>query len=407
MLHLSILWSVTNALLRSLFGCPIIIMSPKISGHMNTQSDNNSGKALSSFGQSDSAFPTSEFVAAHAPSQIAEAHETSSTGQDLNDGLGVLVLDDELDDALEPHDLAAQRVVLPEGATKADVMMMLGKSIPNNEFGMPSFFYRSDMLPHNLGLLTQGELDACMVELDYSEGYPTFSGGHIFWQQLKHEPMTDFLLFQRYLEQAEELGLRQLQMLSMDQCVSLERVSALFAEFFWGARAKAFDYFQVAAESKRRILKARRVENEHFKLASGLLEAIKEKFTDPTWIAQLSSKEAIDVIQDLVKIQRLSLGLSLNGSANAVVQSSDGRSASSGAELLRDLTKGNVEGDGTGLSDELKTLLRDPNFTIEAQALLFRVRGSNGMDMGDGSVNSGQIAHMRQVTPTSTPPAVE
>src|SRR5262245_4366843 len=107
------------------------------------------------------------------------------------------------------------RIVLPEGATKAIAIRYLSQSIPLNEYQLPTFYYRSDFLPHNLELLTQEDADNCVVSLDYSDGYPTFGRSQIFWNQLPHEPFQDYLLFQKFIDQAEEVGLRQLQLLSM------------------------------------------------------------------------------------------------------------------------------------------------------------------------------------------------
>lgn len=307
---------------------------------------------------------------------VDQSSSPGSSPKDLDDGLSSLgfASQEEVDDQQRALDMVRhpQRIILPEGASKADAIHLLSKEIPQNSYGLPTYFYRSDWLPYPLTQLTNADADAAAVQLDYSEGYPTYMNGRIFWQQMPHEPFGDFQVFQRYLDQAEDLGVRQLQLLSMDQLVSLERISEMAREYLWQARARAYDLFQVAAEKKKRELRARKVENADYTQSTNLLNALLQKFDDPEWINQLSHKEAIDAMMDLIKIRRISLGLSSNGNAGPA---SDNPNAGAGVELImREITKKIGAGeDQGGLTPELLDNLGDSDFTMKAQELIFRM----------------------------------
>ncbi len=270
----------------------------------------------------------------HDPSQ-------ASSEDNLDDGLGGELTQDEIDDLAHretfSNNFGSQLLPVPAGASKAVVVSWLNKQVPTNEFGLPTFFYRSDYLPGHESL-TQNDADAAVVVLNYDEGYPTFDNGKIFWNQLPHETFGDYLTFQRYLDQAEELGLRQLQILSMDQNISLERITEMHAEYMWSLRARAFDLFQVAADRKRRELRVRSTEDKHFKIASGLIDRLKDVFEKEDFFANLDAKGAIEILRMLANLQRISMGLSQNG--NMGNQPIDPMAGASGNDLMRQITKG-------------------------------------------------------------------
>lgn len=285
-------------------------------------------------------------------------------------------------------------IILPAGATRSDVVRLLAKSSPQNEYKLPMMFYRSDLLPDtSLGYVNQSDTDASVVHLDYSEGYPTYHDGKIFWFQLPHEPLDSYLLFQRFIEQAETEGLRQLQLLSQQESISLGRMSQLFYEYYWPDRARSYDLFQVAADRKRRASRARRTEDAHFNLADELLTRVKQKLAQPEFLDSLDAKDAIDVLMQLAKLQRMSLGLSANGNqGNAPI---DPLAASTGSDLMKEITRNVNRDESAGLGSALQELMSDPNFALEAQSLVLRVRRQESMSLPEQSaarlVESGYV----------------
>lgn len=279
------------------------------------------------------------------------------------------------------HDWSQQRVLLPVGATKDVAVQVLTKTLPRNEYGLPTGFIRSDLLPYDLGLLCQGDVDAAVVKLDYAEGYPTTPKGALFWSCLDHEPPQAYGLFQKFLDQPNDIGIRQLEVLAQMQNYDLGKIMEYYREFHWSVRAKSFDLFQVAADKKRREFRIRNTENKHFLSAERLVEELMPFFNDPDWINNLSPLEAIEVFEKLVKIQRLSLGLT--------GQNSSSFAAPGGGETVEVIMRQLIgQGGGNGQTGEmgadLAALMADPEFGMKAQELIIRAtRGSTPITTND------------------------
>lgn len=298
-------------------------------------------------------------------------------------------LADQLDDCLPAH--YSPIIPIPEGATRGDVVAILSQDLPCNSFGFPIYFYRSDLLPLHAANFTQEEAQKAAVGLFYNEGYPTLEKGSSFWSQLPHEPLEAFKLFEAYIEQDEELGIRQLDILAATKRLVLSDVTAIYKEFYWSVRARAFDVFQTAAEQKRRERITVRMENRHFDQAGQLFARLMERFSDPEWIEELNAKEAIEAMETLIKIQRLSVGLT-----GQHASSNNGRMNTPGASaelILRQITKGShlQEGGGNALQDRMRLLLADPEQGATLQELILRVNseGFNQQHNPDSHFGSG------------------
>lgn len=332
---------------------------------------------------------------------------------DLNMGLPQEYSQDEVDDFerryLSDTNLGYQRVLLPEGATRSDAIYYLSKQIPTNEYQLPTFFYRSDLLPQNLDRMSQDDVDLAAVTLYYEDGYPTFgkSRAQIFWNQLPHEPYEAFSLFQRYLDQAEDIGLRQLQMLSMDNNISLDRVSAYALEYYWGSRSRAYDLFQVAAERKRRELRVRKTEDKHFQMAGALIQQITSTIEEQgeTFFRNLAPREALDALARLITVQRISMGEHQNGTAKLAGQV-DAMAGASGSDIMRDLTKNIAQGSGAaGIDNNLRALMSDPQFALQAQSLIIQVRRGSEFSAGSLVAESGNQSQPQLTNITPNQPA--
>jgi hypothetical protein len=306
-----------------------------------------------------------------------QPHNSGSTSAHTSNSLGgdeelELELDDAFDDGLGSSQVARfAPIVLPEGCTRPEAIYHLSKEIPNNEYGFPVFFFRSDMLT-DLESLRQQDLDTAAVKLDYSEGYPTFGDGTPWWEQLPHEPYQSFQAFQRFIEQPEETGIRQLSILARDNAQPLALYTEWAREYYWGRRAQCHDTFVTAADKKRKEIRQRRVENQHFTHSERLISQLMVKFDDPEWVTKLEPKEAIDALERLVKLQRLSVGLSVNGNAGQYVNPVEGMSVTA---VMREMTKSSINIGDEGMSDEMqKLLMGDPTFLARAQSLVIQVR---------------------------------
>lgn len=272
------------------------------------------------------------------------------------------------------------RVLLPEGCARHQAVAVLMKKVRLNEFGLPPSFIRSDLLPSNLGTLTQADVDRASEGLFYYEGFPTLKNGTTFWHQLPYEPYNAYSAFMQFLEQAEDLGIRQLDLLAVQLNLELDSIQAMYHEYHWQPRSRAYDVFQVAADQKRRILRTRKMENKHYEQAGLLLDRLLQRFADPEWIEELNAKEAIEALETLMKVQRVSLGLT---GANASSISKNALPAGADTEaIIRGITR------NSGLSqqaegnfvDKLRALTENAEDGMRIQEAILRIGYAGATD---------------------------
>jgi hypothetical protein len=286
-------------------------------------------------------------------------------------------IEDGFSDAHQEVDpVGGEVIIFREGASKAEMVRQLAERIPRNEFGLPIFFVRSDMLP--TAHVTEEDIDAASVGLFYHEGFPTLSNGAAFWNQLPHEPREHFEIFQKYLDQAGEIGIRQIDILSASVRKTPDELSSLLHEYFWSARSRAYDTFIVAAEAKRREHIIRKMENSHFDKASALMDKLNERFEGEfeDWIEELNAKEAIEVMMDLAKLQRMSVGLTGQHASSTDRASTPGTSAE---VIIRRLTQtgGMTGGQSDRFQSHLEGLLSDPENGMLLQEAIIKVTAPN------------------------------
>lgn len=268
-------------------------------------------------------------------------------------------------------------IVLQEGISHGESIAELSKSIPNNEFGLPIFFYRSDLIPHSETQIEQSTLDNAAVKLSYIEGYPTLPEGQAFWGQLLWEPANLHLLFQRFVDMGYIHGIRQLDLLAREEKVDLQLLRAAHGEYYWTARARAHDLFVAAAEQKKREHRIRTAENSAFLQSTKMYEQIIKKFDDPAWIEGLEPMEALEALETIIKLQRQALGLSSNARSAA---GTDPNRAASTEFIMRTLTKnvGLSDRSAGAMQEQLDILLSDPEAGMQAQELILRLNSHIG-----------------------------
>lgn len=273
-------------------------------------------------------------------------------------------------------------VIFPDPEDRGQVLAHLQKRIQTNEYGLPHYWIRSDLLDlpsiAALGRTTQDTVDMATEVLEYNEGYPTFSNGSPFWTQMVHEPHNCFLLFQRYLELAELEGIRLLDTLARLEQVELKLIRQMYYEFFWSSRAKAHDLFVVAADAKRREVRIRKSENRHFESANTILGKVIERINaEPDLINDMDAKELFDLFEQMIKIQRLSLGLV--GQHASSMQRELTAPGMSSEVIIRKLTQnsGGSEQTADGLAGRLAVLMSDEKTALTVQELIVRTTTNN------------------------------
>lgn len=238
-----------------------------------------------------------------------------------------------------------------ELSSKWRLFEQLTPSIPLNEYNLPNFYYRADMLDHSdiastlinardsfstatpgataptisgspetlsaghegksLGQL-QETLDAAIVPLEYHEGFPALPDGKPFWNRLDCEPLEAYDAFVFYLEAGSTRKRSDLMGYPLDD------VNEWFHVYYWQYRAKAFELFKVVDHNKRRIERLIRTEDDHYVMAEKLFRTIATVTSGHDFEEKLRSldpEKLIGVLDKIVKIQRISTGLHANGGA--------------------------------------------------------------------------------------------
>jgi hypothetical protein len=272
-------------------------------------------------------------------------------------------------------------IVLPTPITQGSTIRHLSRTIPTNEYGLPLFYIRGDLIDwtsiNAYGHIDQEAVEAAAEGLNYDHGYPTQQSGSPFWVQLAHEPFADYQLFKAYLDLSEQEGIRVLDTLAEMQQVALDRLQELALCYYWNVRARAYDLFIVAATAKKREARIRRTEDEHFTVAGGILDAIINRINaEPELIAKMEPDALIDMFEKMVKVQRLSLGLTGQAASTNVGMPNPGSTVE---VILRQLTQnaglsGNAQ---DGMQDRLALLMGDPDAAMKVQELIIRTTTDN------------------------------
>lgn len=265
--------------------------------------------------------------------------------------------------------------------SRAQLVQALTQTLPMNEYNLPKFIYRPDLLDYTLFqsaleitdeqlarerfLAMQDMLASATIELRYHEGYPSFENGRPFWDQFDCESLEEYELFKSYREQP---GARQLGLVGP---LSGLDMTELFHLHYWGLRCLAHDSFAIAHFQRLREQRVLSTENTHFLKTEELLQTLLKKANEIEWDAVKDPKAFVDIFDKLVKLQRLSLGLSSSG-----VSPNDAAKSPSLELIMRRITSANVT-----QTDEQKhasvgsmnDILGDPDLVQQAQELILRL----------------------------------
>ena len=271
---------------------------------------------------------------------------------------------------------------------RAETMKKIVNNLPLNDLGLPIFIYRSDMIPPDFFDDYGDErdrmrlLDVAAIHLDYMNGSPNLTNGLPIWSQLPFEGIQEFQLFLRYLGTVmlnQDSGnivapLRTLEAMANESGQSAEYLRELSVSYYWSYRARAHDLFMVASYHKQRETRAIFVENDQFAKTSKWLKRLEEKFEammeDEDIIYDIEPKKLFDMFMEMMKHQRVSVGLPANGRTS---EDSGPRNASMEV-LMQDIAaKAGEKGRQTEEDDNLiDNLLENPAMLEQLQELIIQ-----------------------------------
>lgn len=292
--------------------------------------------------------------------------------------------------------------------TKWRLFEQLTPTIPLNEYELPTYVYRPDMLdhrfiadtllslrngtpvgsqpseeasataitqPHSAAVAKtvqagiqdiQAQLDAAMVPLHYYEGFPALETGTPFWSQLTYEPKDAFDAFISYLECGPT---RTLQMLS---AFPHEDVIDWFHTYYWGTRVRAFELFRVVNANKLKISRMLQTEDSHYMMADKLLNTVNSVLStfDGDAIKEVGFEKLVGILEKLVKVQRISVGLNANGGSN---DENAGKSAPTTNVLLQQIVANSPQKRQESV-EEFNILDDNPDAIDLAQELIIKTQ---------------------------------
>lgn len=291
---------------------------------------------------------------------------------------------------------------LPLNGYRTQLIQRAARNLPVTAEGLPVGYYRTDLLPQRPPQSAQEEIDAlrsAYVDLNFIHGYPTLPDGRPFWHKLDFEAAFAYGAFQVFLDTIDD-GPRAVDALAQNQEL-LQIARQIYApgqsqnEFgpaelnkilqevaitnYWRPRSKAYDLYKDAAHRHVRLRRQIRVEDEHFVLAQNLLAQLKAKVLDsPDFFEKLEPKVALDMLNKLVGIMRVSAGLPSTGPLSQKETPEEttfemilrrlGRETSLSGAL-----DGGHGGLGMGPDSPLSRVLDDPHTTGMLQEVVLKV----------------------------------
>lgn len=292
---------------------------------------------------------------------------------------------------------------IPQGSalldpkTKGEVFKSINSSIPLNNFHLPDYIYRADLIGTDLLQLTQKDraliLDSASIPISFEHGYPAIYETQPFWEQLPCEDADAYSSFIQFLElPAKTLSENPIRLLPMIATVtgnSLEDVTEWCHIYYWHWRARAYDLFLIACHRKQREQRIMTIEGNHFRQADILLDKITTIATikldrelrdlkdDEEAETETKLRDLISMAKDLMGIQRVSLGLPSAGPAAADVKDTQPRHSTVTDTFRYIANEGAGEQATSSRTVEVDQLLASPDDLSTIQELMVRLQRPN------------------------------
>lgn len=253
---------------------------------------------------------------------------------------------------------------------RADFVRSLTMNIPENEFNLPQYIYRADML--DMSFMGQDEwpeniedsLAAATVYLNYEQGFPIFRNGTPFWARMDYESIEAYTAFSKYLEQPGARTFHSMQEFTVDMLVEWHSL------YYWSYRARAYDLFKAAHHQRMREQRILGAQDNHYVEADKILRRVTKVVADldDDALKEVGADKLVAMMDRLVKIQRISLGLSAHGTSDAETPKS-----TSFELAIRQVANNSGATRKDNDAAEADVLLSDPDALMQAQELILKV----------------------------------
>ena len=226
--------------------------------------------------------------------------------------------------------------------SKGDVFRQINSQLVLNEFGIPDFIYRSDIIPATLYDMSPVDrnqvLESAVIPISWDFGYPaaTYTDGGALnnvspiWEQLPGEPAEAFNAFMQYLELPQNSDgnnpVRMLPLLAQALSLSYNQLKDYSHIYYWTVRFRAYDLFLIACHQKQKEQRIMSIEGRHYSMADKYLKKLdivigkrldhtlsELEDSDSSVHDDLKLKDLVDMVEKLTRIQRVAVGLPANG----------------------------------------------------------------------------------------------
>lgn len=257
--------------------------------------------------------------------------------------------------------------------SRTELVKELTRLLPLNEYNLPVYIYRTDLLAWDQHLLLRDppvfkqmlseQLTSATIYLGYHQGYPTVKGEAPFWSKLEWESQNGFEAFLQYIDQA---GARTLHSM-----VNLEPglLREWYHQNYWHLRAVAFDAFQAAHHARLRERRIFEVEDQHYTRSKKLFDKVAAHLENVSEdeLKEISFDKLAGALEKISRVQRTAVGLSSTGKDGAAV------GQSSVEVVMRQIAERSAPTRKVEDNVDMDILLSDPEALQQAQELIIKV----------------------------------
>lgn len=283
------------------------------------------------------------------------------------------------EEPVNPIPAALRGIDLTKTIDRRTLIIGLTKNLPVNEFNLPIYLYRPDLIDITVAQTSSIDEDYAPltemlrnaeVPLDYSEGFPAIESGTPIWGRLPFEEDIAFNAFLQYLDQP---GTR---MISLLDSYPPEDIRSWPALNYWQTRALAYDMYKVVHHHRLREHRILKLNDRHYieaeKAFDKLAKALGDKLNDQEALKEMTPNEMIKAMESVVKIQRMAAGLSTTGQPKE-----ENRSTTNVEVAMREVSQTSTPQIVHDDNLDMSTLLNDPKLLEKAQEVVIRVTNNN------------------------------
>lgn len=267
------------------------------------------------------------------------------------------------DDVQLPYVL--RNLCVGEHLSRWQLIRELTKQIPLDDYNLPQYLYKSDILAPSLLQNPKGAqelLNSAILHITWDQGFPTVHQEDPLWAKLPFEPQdafNDFLIY------AGQSGIRQLHTLTHQ---SKDLLIEWYHLYYWAPRAKALDMFRAAHHYRLRERRILDLEDNHWTEGEKIMKRLQNAIANKTEVQlqELDVDKLIASMERIAKIQRSAVGLATNGGE---------RDAPKATSVEVAIKQSSEEGTLRKVEDNVldPTLFEDPEFLSKAQDLVIKV----------------------------------